>query len=244
MTGLVLAGTSEARELCAVLGEYNVDAIASLAGETRSPRTLDVRTRIGGFGGATGLSQFIVENQIKWVVDATHPFAVQMSKTNADVCAALGVPTISLQRPPWTPTPTDNWHFIDTISELSNLIPEHANVFLGTGRKTLEQYHILSGRRLLCRVIDAPVGDFPFKGGAFQVGRPPFSVEEEIALFRKESIDWIVVKNAGGSGGFSKLLAAQQMGLPVAMINRQPPVNTTVITQVTDAVEWVQDILT
>jgi precorrin-6A/cobalt-precorrin-6A reductase len=243
MTGLILAGTSNARELCTALNEHHVDAIASLAGETRSPRALDIQTRIGGFGGAAGLSEYIAENQIKWVVDATHPFAVQMSKTNAEVCATLGVPAISLQRPPWSPTSNDKWHFINEISELSDLIPPNANVFLGTGRKTLPEYHVLDGRRLLCRVIDAPVGDFPFAGGAFQVGRPPFSVEEEVELFRKESIDWIVVKNAGGTGGFSKLVAARQMGIPVAMINRQTQENCEIVTTVPAALEWVQGIL-
>lgn len=243
MTGLVLAGTSNARELCTALKEHHVDAIASLAGETRSPRALDVETRVGGFGGAAGLTEYIAENQIKWVVDATHPFAVQMSKTNPEVCANLGVPTISLQRPPWTPTSNDNWHFINEISELPDLIPAGANVFLGTGRKTLAEYHVLDGRRLLCRVIDAPVGEFPFIGGTFQVGRPPFSIEEEVGLFRKESIDWIVVKNAGGTGGFSKLVAARQMGIPVAMINREPLVNCEIVETVPAALEWIQGIL-
>jgi precorrin-6A/cobalt-precorrin-6A reductase len=243
MTGLILAGTSNARELCTDLKEHHVDAIASLAGETRSPRTLDIQTRIGGFGGAAGLSEYIAKNQIKWVVDATHPFAVQMSKTNAEVCANLGVPTISLQRPPWTPTANDNWHFINEISELPGLIPADANVFLGTGRKTLPEYQVLDGRRLLCRVIDAPVGEFPFVGGAFQVGRPPFSVEEEVVLFRKESIDWIVVKNAGGTGGFSKLVAARQLGIPVAMINRQTQDNAEIVSTVPEVLEWIQGIL-
>lgn len=243
MTGLVLAGTSDARELCSALNTFQVDAIASLAGETRSPRILDIKTRIGGFGGVAGLSQFITDNKIKWVIDATHPFAVQMSNTNATVCTSLGLPTISLQRPPWGPTTADNWHFIDRISELPDLIPEGANVFVGTGRKTLAEYHVLEGRRLLCRVIDSPVGEFPFQGGAFQVGRPPFSVEEEVALFRKESIDWIVVKNAGGTGGFSKLVAAREMGLPVAMINRQSQNNCEMVTSVSDALDWIQGIL-
>jgi precorrin-6A/cobalt-precorrin-6A reductase len=242
MTGLVLAGTSEARLLCEALGKSKVDAIASLAGETRSPRALDINTRIGGFGGYTGLSQFIAENDIKWVVDATHPFAVQMSKTNADVCSKLGVPTISLQRPEWVPTSVDKWHFVDRIRDLPTLIPNKSTVFLGTGRKTLSEYSVLDGRRLICRVIDAPVGDFPFKGGSFQVGRPPFSVEEEMTLFQREGVDWLVVKNAGGSGGFSKLVAARNLGLHVAMINRQKMPDVSLKTNVSDAINWVQGI--
>lgn len=243
MTGLVLAGTSEARHLCEILGESRVDAIASLAGETRSPRALAIETRVGGFGGHVGLSQFIKENDIKWVVDATHPFAIQMSKTNLDVCEELGLPTISLQRPPWEPTPADKWHFVDEIGALPKLIPAKAVVFLGTGRKTLSEYSVLDGRRLLCRVIDAPVGDFPFEGGAFQVGRPPFSVEEEVELFQRESIDWVVVKNSGGSGGFSKLVAARALGLPVAMINRKALPDVVVKLNVQDALDWVQGVL-
>ncbi len=243
MTGLILAGTSDARELCSALANFKVPAIASLAGETRNPVKLDLPMRIGGFGGKNGLAQYLTDNQIKWVVDATHPFASQMTQTNADVCLNQDIPFIGLQRPAWEPASSDKWHFIDTISELAGMIPDKSTVFLGTGRKTLSEFTVLKNCKLLCRVIDAPVRDFPFPNGQYLVGRPPFSVEEEIDLFKQEKVDWLVVKNSGGSGGFAKLAAARGLGLPVAMIQRQTLPQMTVKSDVQQALDWIQSQL-
>ena len=240
MTGLVLAGTYEARMFCAACVERNIVVIASLSGATRNPDDLGVETRVGGFGGADGFSDYIRQAGITWVVDATHPFATEMTTTAAGVCAKLKIPYIALQRPAWVASEGDNWHAVDTVSELSALIPTGSTVFLGTGRKTLSEYAMLAGCRLLCRVIDKPVGTFPHENGAFLVGRPPFSVEEEIATLKEHGVDWVVVKNSGGSGGFSKLVAARKLGLPVAMLKRQMPRNVPIVTDVPSAVAWVE----
>lgn len=243
MTGLILAGTYEARMLCAACLDDNIPAIASLAGETRNPTDLGIETRIGGFGGAAGFETFLKQSGITWLIDATHPFATKMTARAAVVCASLNIPCIALQRPAWQPAVGDDWHMIDAISELQDIIPIGKTVFLGTGRKTLMEYGCLDGRRLLCRVIDQPVSDFPLENGAYLVDRPPFSIEQEVATFQEHNVDWLVVKNAGGSGGYSKLAAARQMGLPVAVLKRQTPANIPVVTDVPAALEWLKKII-
>jgi precorrin-6A/cobalt-precorrin-6A reductase len=243
MTGLILAGTYEARMLCAACVNKSIPAIASLAGETRNPIDLGIETRVGGFGGATGFETYIKQAGITWVVDATHPFATNMTDRAATVCTNLGIPYMVLQRTEWRAETGDKWHKIDAISELPSLIPANVTVFLGTGRKTLMEYGCLSGRRLLCRVIDKPVSKFPLKNGAYLVDRPPFSVEQEVKMLKQHNIDWLVVKNAGGSGGFSKLAAARQLGLPVAMLNRQTPKNVQIKHDVSSAMSWLKSVM-
>ena len=238
MTILLLAGTSEARDLAQELHETKV--IASLAGETRKPADLGVPMRIGGFGGPSGLRAFCLENQIKALVDATHPFAAQISDQAAKVAKGISLPHLILQRAEWRAGPKDNWVFVDKIAKIDALISEDATVFVGTGRKTLAEFEMLANRRLLVRVIDPPLKPFPFKNGGFVVGRPPFSVDEEVAFFEKENVDWLVVKNSGGVASKSKLDAAAKLGLKVAVINRPKLPKAERVTNVKAAVEWLR----
>jgi len=238
MTVLVLAGTSDARLLLERLN--STDVIASLAGATRSPAALPCETRIGGFGGVDGLRDYLQQAGITAVVDATHPFASQMTQTAASVCQALDIPHVILQRPEWGATDADDWRFVDQIAEIPAIIPIGATVFLGTGRQTLDEFRCLEGRKLLARVIDPPQKPFPHENGAFLVGTPPFSIDHEVALFTEKKIDFLVVKNAGGAKSRSKLDAAAQLGLPVVMINRPKLPVADVVGTVDAALDWVR----
>ncbi len=239
MTLLVLAGTSDARQL--LEGLQGKDVIASLAGVTRAPADLPTRTRKGGFGGVDGFRNYLVENAIKGVVDATHPFASAMTHTAATVCAELDLPHIILQRPEWVAVAGDGWHFVDNVAETAAIIPVGATVFLGTGRQTLAEFSCLEGRKLLARIIDPPKKPVlaEFKGD-FLIGTPPFSISEEVTLFREKAIEWLVVKNAGGQNSRSKLDAARELGLPVVMINRPELPVAHVVGSVGEALKWVQ----
>ena len=236
---LVLAGTSEARALIGeISGRY--DVVASLAGVTRDPIDLGCETRVGGFGGVDGLVDYLREAAIDVVVDGTHPFAAQMTWHAAEACTQAGVAHVILQRRGWKPAEGDDWRFVERFEEVAGIVPEGVTVFLGTGRQTLDQFAGLTGRRLLCRVIDPPQRAFPFEGGRFVVGRPPFSVEEEVAFFETEGVDWLVVKNAGGVRSRSKLDAARQLGLPVVMQKRPKRPDGPVVWSVAACVDWLE----
>ena len=85
---LILGGTGNANALAAALVRADIDAIYSYAGRTQIPLPHALPTRVGGFGGAEGLAAFIREAAITHVVDATHPFAAEMSRNAAIACAA------------------------------------------------------------------------------------------------------------------------------------------------------------
>ncbi|MDB9857724.1 cobalt-precorrin-6A reductase [Amylibacter sp.] len=238
MRVLVLAGTSEARALIGeISGKHKV--VASLAGVTRDPIDLGCETRVGGFGGVDGLVKFLRNEQIEAVVDGTHPFAAQMTWNAAAACLKTDTRHVILQRRGWKPKNGDDWRFIAQFEEVAGIIPQGATVFLGTGRQTLDQFSGLKGRRLLCRVIDPPQRPFPFEGGEFVIGRPPFSVEEEVVFFKRENIEWLVVKNAGGERSRSKLDAARMLRLPVVMQKRPKRPESKVVWSVEDCLAWL-----
>ncbi len=242
MTLLLLAGTGEARTIAEALADAKIPAVASLAGATRQPAELAISTRIGGYGDAAGFRNYLSEAGISALLDATHPFAVRMSRRSLSVATELGLPYAQYLRPAWHPGPGDDWRMLGAEHEAAVHIPKGTTVFLATGRQTLDHFANLMGRRLICRQIDPPGRPFPFPGGEFRIGRPPFSIEEEVALFRELGVDWLVVKNAGGEASRSKLDAARQLGIPVAMIRRPEALDCHRLESVESAMEWVRGL--
>lgn len=242
MTLLLLAGTGEAQAIAKALAQRGVDAIASLAGTTRMPRAMDLPTRHGGFGGTEGFRSYLDDAGVTAVLDATHPFAHDISMRSAAICAERNIPYCQVLRPAWTPEAGDDWTFLTQEEDAARHIAPGATVFLATGRQTLHRFANLSTCRLICRQIDPPDRDFPFPNGAFLLGRPPLSVEEETELFRRLGIDWLIVKNAGGAAPRSKLIAARELGIKVAMITRPPQPDAPRVATVEDALAWIEKL--
>jgi len=242
MTILVLGGTGEGRALAEALDRQGAPILTSLAGATREAARLPGRVRVGGFGGAEGFRAVLRRERVRAIVDATHPFAHRISARTVAICAETGVPYLQLLRPAWTPGDGDLWHGIDTEADAAALIPETATVFLATGRQTLGRFANLPPRRVICRQIDPPDRPFPFEGGEYLIGRPPFSVEDETRLFGELGVDWLVVKNAGGDASRTKLDAARALSLPVAMLRRPSQPDATRVETVEAALAWVRTI--
>lgn len=242
---LLLAGSREARDLSGLLcNDTRFDVVASFAGVTREPLDLPVAMRRGGFGGRDQYIAYLQDTHINCVIDASHPFAAKISMRSADVAKEIGMPHLQILRPEWKASVGDKWVFIDKEQDAERHIPLGATVFLATGRQTLQGFANLTGRRIICRQIDVSEGPFPFENGEFLIGRPPFSVEDEMSLFVKLGVDFLVVKNAGGSLSASKLVAARQMGLPVILINRPPNPDCARVQSAEQAMEWLTEHVT
>ncbi|WP_456386264.1 cobalt-precorrin-6A reductase [Profundibacter sp.] len=241
---LLLAGTSEARKLAISLAdEPRIKVIASLAGVTREPLDLPVPMRKGGFGGRAAFREYLRDQAFDAVVDGTHPFAAKISKRCCEVAREMDLPHLQILRPEWQPEAGDLWTFIADESKAAGHIPQGATVFLATGRQTLHRFGNMTGRKLICRQIDSSEGEFPFEGGEYLIGRPPFSIEEEVELFTRRKVDWLVVKNAGGMLSRSKLVAARQLRIPVLLINRPPVLECARVETAEAALDWVRGLL-
>lgn len=218
---LLLAGTFEARLLARQLEECFAGArlTASFAGIVSDLPDLGVPTRIGGFGGVEGLSDFLSAEHVTLVIDATHPFAAQMSRSAAEACAATQLPLIRLERPAWTALPDDNWRHFGSMQEAARALPEDARAFLAVGRKEIGQFAWRDDIYGLARMIEAPPQPLP-AGWDLLLQRPAQSSSEEADLFRKHGITHVVTKNSGGVRAYAKIEAARKLGLPVFVIDR------------------------
>ncbi|MBH69108.1 MAG: cobalt-precorrin-6A reductase [Rhodospirillaceae bacterium] len=223
---LLLGGTGDAYDVAEYLLEIpEIDVITSLAGATKTPRRPVGQFRIGGFGGAEGLSLYLKQEKIDFIIDATHPFAAQITR-NAGVAARLSeVPIAYLVRRAWNQEKGDVWHPVPSVEaavaklcELSESKSE--NVFLSIGRKEIEKFTELGSLQFIIRSVDKPSVVDNMSNATWIKGRGPFKYKQEYSLLKKSRIAVLVAKNSGGISGAMKLRAARSLKLPVILIQR------------------------
>ena len=227
---LLLGGTTEASLMAKTLAEQGIAGVFSYAGRTEAPVSQPLPLRIGGFGGVSGLVDYLRAEAITHVIDATHPFAAQMSSNAVAACAEAQVPLIALERAPWAPQPGDDWHQVPTMEAAAEALPEApSHVFLAIGRLQLEVFTARPQHHYLLRLVDPPA-DLPFAADVV-LARGPFAYEDDLRLMKEHGVEIVVSKNAGGIGARAKLDAARALGLRVILVDRpQVPPRRTVET--------------
>lgn len=235
---LLLGGTTEASLLARALAAVGADAVFSYAGRTDHPVAQPLPLRIGGFGGVGGLVAYLKAEKIGAVVDATHPFAAQMSRNAIAACAQADVPLIGLQRGPWVAAEGDRWHHVPSMDAAVQALPDTpARVFLAIGKQNLSGFAAKPHHYLL-RLVDAPDAP-PLPDCTVILARGPFEVEADKALMIAHKISHIVAKNAGGTGAVAKLEAARALGLPVILIDRPALPARHVVASIAQVMAWL-----
>ena len=241
MSILILGGTGEARALAAILDQRGAPFLSSLAGRVSRPRLPAGEVRQGGFGGAGGLAAFLSERGISAVVDATHPFAANISANAAAACAAAGVPLLRFARPGWSELPgADGWSWVDDHPEAAQAAAAPGErVFLSTGRQSLGHFTgRLAAHAVLVRVVDPIEEPLPRTWQVLE-RRGPYLLEGERELLRSFRITTLVTKDSGGDYTRAKLDAAAELGVRVVIV-RRPAADAAVASTDTleQAAEW------
>ncbi|MZR31314.1 cobalt-precorrin-6A reductase [Sneathiella litorea] len=218
---LLLGGTDDAVRLNQSLaGHPGVELITSLAGRTRNPGHLSGNTIVGGFGGEEGLRQFITDNHINFVIDASHPFADKITRNAINACAVVDIPFVRLQRPEWKQQPGDCWVSVASVKDAASKLCAYNRIFLTVGRQELAPFEDIADKFFLVRSIEKAEFAPQRSEVSFIQGRGPFSVEDEFSLLRERRVDLLVSKNSGGTATYAKIEAARRLGIPVIMIER------------------------
>lgn len=237
MRVLLLGGTAEGRALAKAL-HPDVDIISSLAGRVPDPALPVGQVRIGGFGGVDGLRNWLQDNSIDAVVDATHPFAASMTAHAAEVCAELHIPHVVLARPGWDPGAAE---VVASDTEAARAVAKHGyeRIFLTTGRSGTKVFAGSEAWFLIRAVTDPDAASLPCHHRVL-LSRGPYHYDDEIALMRDHRIDALVTKNSGGDMTRAKLDAAAALDIPVVMVARpQLPDGVNAVSTVGAAADWV-----
>ena len=236
---LILGGTADATLLAAEIARARIDAVYSYGGRTRAPADQPLPTRIGGFGGVSGLADYIRRERITHVIDATHPFAAEMSRHAVQACAQTGTPLIALERAPWTKAPGDTWIEVADVTAALAALPETpAKMFLAIGRQHIAPFASKPQHTYTLRFVDPPEAPLPFAADVI-VSRGPFTFDGELEMMRTRGIAWIVARNSGGDGARAKIDAARMLGLPVIMIARPELPDRRRVESVAEIMQWL-----
>mgnify|MGYP001627787940 CR=1 FL=1 len=228
---LIIAGSAEARLLAAAL-PGRACALLPETERRMPPWPVPVAGRVEG-------ACLVVPPQVRLVVDASHPNDWQASEWAARGAAAAGVPILRLERAPWRPSRRDRWvRLRDERAARFHVVPGE-RVFLATGRETLMRFACLNGVYVYARQRSEHHDPFPLQRGRFLRGAAPFSAAGEAALLRRLGIDWLILRNAGGPGGWPKLEAARRLGLRVGMIDRPILPSVPVVRDVAGALDRI-----
>ncbi|MBK8751123.1 MAG: cobalt-precorrin-6A reductase [Candidatus Competibacteraceae bacterium] len=214
---LILGGIGEAVTLARTLAPVHA-VTYSVAGKGRAP-DLSCSVRSGGFGGSEGLALFLREQRIEQLIDATHPYAAQISRNAAHAARLAKVPLWAYRRPAWRPQPGDDWRFVADWTALMAALRKFQRPFFTIGLEPLRHWpDIPPGQHWLVRCLAAKAPATPHLTLLCVTG--PFTLEQETALLRDSQIDALVAKNSGGGAVEAKLAAARFAGVPVVMLER------------------------
>lgn len=237
---LILGGTGDARHLAERLAvDERISVITSLAGVTREPAPVAGALRTGGFGGAKGLQTFVLDEHIDLVIDAAHPFAVQISANAVNASRGAGIPCLRLERPPWHLEEGDRLTSASDVQAAADAVPKGARAFVTVGRQEVAAFLVREDISVVARMIEPPDVAVPDHAEVI-LARPPFVVAEEKELMETRGISVLVTKNSGGTATEAKIVAARELGLQVIMVVRpgKPPVPTA--TQVDEMVDLIE----
>lgn len=212
---LLLGGIGEALAIARRLGPQHV---YSLAGLGKVPDDLACEVRVGGYGGADGLADFIRLRGFDLLLDATHPYAAQISANAARAAQLAGVPCWALRRPGWQAGAADDWREVAGWPALIQALEPFRRPLFTLGREPLEHLdEIPAHQHWTVRCLQS----LPGTARADVLGaRGPFSLDGERALFARLGTDVLVSKNSGSHATEPKLQVARERGVPVLILAR------------------------
>jgi precorrin-6A/cobalt-precorrin-6A reductase len=243
---LILGGTTEARQLAERLaGRAGLEITLSLAGRTVTPARQPVPVRVGGFGGAAGLADYLGRERIDAVIDATHPYAAVISANAIEAARKGNVPLVALRRPPWLAVAGDRWIEVADVRAAGQALGSAPRrVFVALGRNELVPFRDAPQHHYLIRSVDPVDPPLPLPYVSYVTGRGPFSEVDDRALMTTHGIEVVIAKNSGGTATYGKIAAARALGIEVVILRRPPAPDGPTVETVDDAIAWLDHALT
>jgi precorrin-6x reductase len=229
---VVFGGTKEGREIAQKISEKGVYVSYLVATDYGKEVVLCPNENMNintGRMTKDDMCLFLGERNYFAVIDATHPYAVEVSQNIKEACAQTGNKYIRFLR---EESHIKDVIYVNSIEEACN-IADDGNVLASTGSKEIHKYKALKDykNRLYARVLpyEKSVCDCLNAGIDKEHIIESFgavSKEENIKTIKKYSIKTLITKDGGKTGGFyEKYEAAKETGIKFIAIKR-PVVET------------------
>ncbi|MDI6800313.1 MAG: precorrin-6A reductase [Actinomycetota bacterium] len=227
---LLLGGTSESLPIVKALIARDFEVLLSTA--TAYPlaglESIQIERRAGSLD-IGGFEDLIVSRGITALIDATHPYAAEVSLSAALVCRKMGTPYLAFERPSDLLGVTGLTWVADHTEAASLATSLGKAILLTIGTKNLGHYVKLAETyriRLMARVLDNPVSlsealSFGLKREEITLRTGPFTFEDNLEMIAECGADVLVTKDSGKAGGTRpKALAALSLDCKVIVVER------------------------
>ncbi|MGM0216202.1 precorrin-6A reductase [Enterococcus sp. AZ109] len=224
---LVLGGTSDSLKIAEALKQQGLDFYLSVVSDYGATLASEVAVQVvQGRMNTSELCAFIKEKQINQVIDATHPFAVEVSKNTIAACQQEECDYVRYERPSIMPEGVQR---VPTIkAACQEAIQYEGKIYLTTGSKTLARFSdFLPKERLLVRVLPTAevlqiCEELGLQADQIEAVKGPFSEEMNLALLRHNQAGVMITKESGQAGGFmEKVTACRKLNIPCIVIERE-----------------------
>lgn len=226
---LLFGGTTEGKQMASFLEEEQMASFVSVATGYGKEVLPDMKycQIIEGRLDKKQMESFIRENEIELILDATHPYAVEVSENIRQAGMEAGTPCLRILRGECERQP--DAVYVRDIEELTDFLNLHpGRILVTTGSKELPLLKKVTDyqERIFARVLPldkvlADCRENGFFGEHLIGGRGPFTIEENVELIRKIQADYLVTKDTGKEGGFlEKAEAARIAGARLVVIER------------------------
>lgn len=226
---IVFAGTTEGYALCELLAENRVSVYACAATEYGGSLLQEnefLHVSAGRLKTEDMEELFRKENP-EIVLDATHPYAAEVTKNIRTACESAGVLYQRILRPEGEKN-SEAIYVESTEEAAAFLSGTEGNIFLTTGSKELAKFTGIPDykERLFARVLSIPsvirsCAELGIEGKHLIGMQGPFSAEINEAMLRQFQCSYLVTKDTGLAGGFpEKMEACQRCGVTPVIIGR------------------------
>ncbi len=228
---LVLSGTEEGKAIVRRLHEEGLALLTTVATEYGKNMFEQIGLEavcLQGRLDTNGFSQLIRERGIDTVLDATHPYAVEVSQNAMDACKKNNIRYLRFER---RETEIQDHPLIHKVRTLAEAVDKAGTlgdrIFLATGISSVARFILLKGKKALyVRILPIPEHvalclDMGIPPTNIIAMHGPFSEDLNRAMFKQYQINTIVTKNSGEAGGvFEKIRAALHEGIDSIVIDR------------------------
>ncbi len=217
---IIFGGTKEGVELANILSKKGHKITYSIAGKTTKAKLAEnSKIHIGGFGSLAKLRIFLAENNFDYIIDATHPYAENISNNLLLASKEILAKFVRFNRPPWQKPNKSKWHEFSDFALAIRHLPKGANVFITTGQKGLNLVNIRPDCFFYIRLIEKPKIILP-QNSRLIISRPPFNYENEFYFMKKHNITHLISKNSGSEQTRAKIDVSADLGVDIFILTR------------------------
>ena len=227
----VIAGTEDGRELAGFLLNHGFEVTASVVssyGKALLSRYEGIKVNDKKLD-ENELAEILLNGEVTALVDASHPYAVNVSQNAMAACHKANVLYIRYERKSLPLTYENIYHVENYESAAIKAAQLGRNIFLTTGSRNLKTFvesPALKDCNLIARILPtaevlAECEKLGFNPKNIVAMQGPFSTELNVEMLRHYNAEVIVSKDSGQIGGVdTKLIAAEKLNLPVVLIDR------------------------